>query len=78
MARDSGLSNWMVVEVKRMKGGTDLEHIKFMIPLRHSSEDGSFKRYLHVPAVYGKNGTEKNKIEILNHEWYLKPYTWTA
>lgn len=51
MARGSGLSNWVVVEVKRIKGGTDLEYIKLTIPLRHSSEDGSFKRYLHVPAV---------------------------
>jgi len=34
MARGSGLSNWVVVEVKRIKGGTDLEYIKLMIPLR--------------------------------------------
>lgn len=50
-----------------MKGGADLEHIKFVIPLRQSSEDGSFKRYLHVPAVQGKNGTEKKlKYENMN------------
>ena len=51
MARGSGLSTWVLVEVKRMEGGTDLEHVTFMVPLRHSSEDGSFKRYLYVPAV---------------------------
>lgn len=51
MARGSGLSTWVVVEVKRMEGGTDLEHVTFMVPLRHSSEDGSFKRYLCVPEV---------------------------
>lgn len=68
MARGSGLSTWVVVEVKRMERGTDLEHVTFMVPLRRSSEDGSFKRYLYVPAVQGKNGAEKNKIEILKHE----------
>lgn len=45
-----GLSKW-VIEVKKIEGGVDLEHVKFMIPLKHSNEDGSVEKYLYVPAV---------------------------
>lgn len=50
-SRNSELSNWVIVEVKMMEGGAGFEDIKFMIPLKHFSEDGSVGRYLYVFAV---------------------------
>lgn len=49
----------MIVKVKKMEGGADFEHIKFVITLKHPGEDSSVVRYLYVFAVYSKSGTGK-------------------
>lgn len=41
----------MIVEVKMKEEGAGFEGIKFMITLKHFSEDGSVGRYLYIFAV---------------------------
>lgn len=43
-SRVSGLSTLVMVKVKKMEGEAGFEHIKLMITLKHSSENGSVER----------------------------------